>query len=363
MHQMNDALKNMLDNGVLTEDAKSAINEAWEKQLNEARESVRVEIREEFANRYEHDKSVMVKALDKMVTETLKKEITEFQQDKKTLTEQRIKFATEMKSKGSNFDKFLTKRLAEDILEFRKDQKLVKESQNKLENFVFAQLAKEIKEFATDKREVVETKVRLVSEAKSQLNNLKKSFVARSGKAIKEAVTSHLKKELSQLREDIDVAKRNSFGRKIFEAFASEFSTSQLNENAELRKLTGIITQTNAKLAMAQKAVNEKQAVLESREKQIRSLKENKEREGVMNELLGTLNKEKRVVMSELLESVKTNSLRNAFDKYLPAVLNNRQTQKASVLTESKKIVTGNKTANTNEDNIIDIKRLAGLTN
>ena len=228
---------------------------------------------------------------------------------------------------------------------------------------MFAQLAKEIKEFATDKREVVETKVRLVSEAKSQLNNLKKSFVARSGKAIKEAVTSHLKKELSQLREDIDVAKRNSFGRKIFEAFASEFSTSQLNENAELRKLTGIITQTNAKLAMAQKAVNEKQAVLESREKQIRSLKENKEREGVMNELLGTLNKEKRVVMSELLESVKTNSLRNAFDKYLPAVLNNRQTQKASVLTESKKIVTGNKTANTNEDNIIDIKRLAGLTN
>jgi hypothetical protein len=361
MHQMNDALKNMLDNGVLTEDAKSAINEAWEKQLNEARESVRVEIREEFANRYEHDKGVMVKALDKMVTETLKKEIVEFQHDKKALTEQRVKFATEMKSKGSNFDKFLTKRLAEEILEFRKDQKQVKESQNRLESFVFKQLAKEIKEFAVDKRAVVDTKVKLVSEAKAQLNSLKKAFVARSGKAVKEAVTSHLKKELSQLREDIDVAKRNSFGRKIFEAFASEFSTSQLNENAELRKLTDVVAKTNAKLAQAQKAVTEKQAVLESREKQIRKLAENQERGNVMNELLDSLNKEKRVVMSELLEGVKTNSLRSAFDKYLPSVLNSRQVQKASVLTESKKVVTGNKTAKANEDNIIDIKRLAGL--
>jgi hypothetical protein len=42
----------------------------------------------------------------------------------------------------------------------------------------------------------------------------------------------------------------------------------------------------------------------------------------VLNELLAPLNRDKRSVMVELLESVKTPHLRNAFNKYLPTVLN-----------------------------------------
>jgi hypothetical protein len=69
--------------------------------------------------------------------------------------------------------------------------------------------------------------------------------------------------------------------------------------------------------------------------------------------------------MTELLESVKTDSLRTAFEKYLPAVLNEDRsvTARKAVITESKSEVTGNKTAKNVEEksNIIDIKRLAGL--
>ena len=36
-----------------------------------------------------------------------------------------------------------------------------------------------------------------------------------------------------ELKEDIDVARNNDFGRKIFEAFASEYATSYLNEKSE----------------------------------------------------------------------------------------------------------------------------------
>jgi vacuolar-type H+-ATPase subunit I/STV1 len=183
---------------------------------------------------------------------------------------------------------------------------------------------------------------------------------------VEEAVTKQLKGELSQLKEDISTAKRNSFGRKIFEAFASEFSATQLNESAELRKLYDIIKQKDAMLAEAQQTVTEKETVLESQQKQIRVLNERREREGVMSELLTSLNKEKRVVMRQLLESVKTDNLRTAFEKYLPAVLNEdrRVTTKKTVITESKTEVTGNKTAKGNDEksnNIIDIKRLAGL--
>ena len=72
--------------------------------------------------------------------------------------------------------------------------------------------------------------------------------------------------------------------------------------------------------------------------------------------------------MSDLLESVQTNKLRSVYDKYLPAVLNEKKVspaQSAKVLTEGRKTVTGDKTAKPNvqydTDNVVDIKRLAGL--
>ena len=89
-----------------------------------------------------------------------------------------------------------------------------------------------------------------------------------------------------------------------------------------------------------------------------------------MNSLLGTLNDEKRELMKTLLESVQTGKLEVAFNKYLPAVLNNGTAQPAKkTLTESVVVeATGDKTAKkpievdpTLEDNVIDIKRLAGL--
>jgi hypothetical protein len=72
---MFDAIKPLLESGIINEETSQAINEAWESKLNEAREQVRAELREEFAQRYEHDRYVMVEALDKMVSEGLKTEI------------------------------------------------------------------------------------------------------------------------------------------------------------------------------------------------------------------------------------------------------------------------------------------------
>jgi hypothetical protein len=101
---MLDALKPLLDSGVLNEETRSAINEAWATKLTEAREQIRSEIREEFAGRYEHDKSVMVEAIDRMVTEALQAEIAEFQADKQAIAEHRVRIVSEMKTKSARFD-------------------------------------------------------------------------------------------------------------------------------------------------------------------------------------------------------------------------------------------------------------------
>ena len=91
---MLDAIKPLLDSGLINEDVSRELNEAWETKLNETREQVRVELREESAQRYEHDKTVMVEALDRMVTEGLNAEIEAVVAEKRQLAEDRVRFQT-----------------------------------------------------------------------------------------------------------------------------------------------------------------------------------------------------------------------------------------------------------------------------
>jgi len=362
-----DALKPLVDSGIINEETKTAINEAWESKLNEAREQIRTEMREEFAGRYEHDKGVMVEALDKMVTESLQSELREFVEEKQQLAADRVRFNKHMQEAAGKFDSFLVSKLAEEIKELREDRKLSKGATQRLEQFVIRALAEEIQEFAKDKQDVVETKVRLVSEAKAKLTELQKQFVAQSANLVKESVGKNLAAELTQLKEDIKIARENNFGRRIFETFASEFAITHLNENSELAKMRKEIEAKDQLIAEAKKAEAEKATLVESKDREIRMIKESQERKQTLDELMKPLNKEKQSVMMSLLENVQTPKLKSAFEKYLPAVLNNSAAPKAEkqVLSESRKEVTGDKSAKvsveTDHTNVIEIKRLAGL--
>ncbi len=367
---MLDAIKPLLDSGIINESTQQAINEAWEARLSEAKEAVRAELREEFAQRYQHDKQVMVEALDKMVTESLSAELSEFQQEKQALAEDRVKFKVHMNESAKKFNDFMVGKLAEEIQELRKDRKVYENSIGKLESFVIRALAEEIKEFEQDKQAVVETKVRLIANAKEKLSELQQQFVTRSAALVKEAVAKNLESELTQLKEDIQIARENMFGRRLFEAFASEFAVTHLNENKEIQKLQSALSEKEQLIAEARRQAEEKAALVESKESEIRVIKESAERKSIMADLLKPLSKEKAAVMSELLESVQTAKLQNAYEKYLPAVLNSKASvatpaPQKQVIAESRVEVTGDKTAKPAAEqvdtNVIDLKRLAGL--
>ena len=108
--------------------------------------------------------------------------------------------------------------------------------------------------------------------------------------------------------------------------------------------------------------------IVESKEKEIKVIKESTERKEILANLLKPLNKEKATIMSDLLESVQTGKLQSAYEKYLPAVLNNTAkpaAQPKAMLAESRVEVTGDKSATPqveeNIHNVFEIKRLAGL--
>ena len=172
------------------------------------------------------------------------------------------------------------------------------------------------------------------------------------------------KDPMPKLKEDIEAARRSEFGRKLFEAFAAEYQTSYLNEKSETSKLLKVIDMKDKAMQEAAKAVVNAEKILESKQLEIRALKESQMRKEIMNELLKPLNSEQRLIMSELMESVKTSKLNESFEKYLPAVIAGKAPQKRQALVEAKEI-TGNKISTTNrssdDSNIIDMRRLAGL--
>ena len=210
-----DALKTLFENDVVSEDIKAEIEGAWNAKIQENKMQVTAELREEFAKKYEHDKSTMVEAIDSMLSERLAEEIAEFTEDRKQLAEAKAKYSVAMRENANLLKRFVSESLVKEISELRADKKAMAESYAKLEEFVVESLAGEIAEFNEDKKDLAETKVRLVREAKSHFAKVKANFIERSATAVSEMVGKSLKGEIAALKEDIDAARSNDFGRKI----------------------------------------------------------------------------------------------------------------------------------------------------
>ena len=364
---MLDALKSLFESNVISEEIQAELEKAFETRISESREVMTQQLREEFSQKYEHDKQVMIEAVDTMITDQLAQEIVEFTEDRNQLAEMKVKYATKMKADADTMKEFVTRQLASEVLELHEDQKTMAGKFGMLETFVVEALAQEIAEFYKDKQDLAETKVRLVREGREQLAKVKESFVQRAAEMVDTLVTEGLTTEITSLKEDIESARRADFGRKLFEAFAAEYQTSYLNEKSETAKLLKVIDLKTAEVMEAQAHVVMAQKVIESKKAESQSLKESIERKQNMNELLSPLNREQQGIMTELMESVKTSRLVESFDKYLPAVVAGKAPQKQrQALTEAKEI-TGNKVSNTTRssesenNNIVDIRRLAGL--
>ena len=369
----NEILANLLETGVLSEEASTQIKEALDKKLSEAREEITAELREEFAQKFEHDKSVIVEAMDNMLINSIKTEMEEFKSDREALIAERVAYKKAISEHAKLLEKFIASRLATEVKELRADRAKVNENLQETKKFVVKQLSRELAEFHNDKRELVNTKVRLVAEGKNILNKTKDSFIKRSAELVENTIKNSLRSEMKNLKEDIVQAKENEFGRKVFEAFSGEFMASQLNEGTEVAKMNKKLDESANKVAELEKVIADKDADIEGAKKAQRILEDKMNRKEVLSGLLAPLGKEKATVMSDLLESVKTSNLQTAFKKYLPAVLDEKNVstkEETQTLTEGKVTeITGDREVATHVESqssgsdaeIIQLKKLAGL--
>jgi len=170
---MLDALKTLFENDVVSEEVRAEIEGAWESKIKENRQQATAELREEFAKKYEHDKSTMVEAIDAMISERLAEEIAEFADDRKQLAEAKAKYAVKMREDAKLMQKFVMESLKSEVTELHEDQKAIADKFSMLENFIVDALAKEIAEFHEDKKDLAETKVKLIKEAKNKFAEVK----------------------------------------------------------------------------------------------------------------------------------------------------------------------------------------------
>ena len=413
--ELRESLATELRSSIEQEVKESLTEQVKEFVTVELQESIKNQLREEYAQKYEHDKAEMATAVEAFVTDRLQSELLEFAEDRQGLIDARDGYVRRMSRDSKALETFVLQSLHREIADLKEDrQKLIK-SVEALESFVVESLSKEIAEFYQDKRELaeakvryvreqretiqkfedfveehkatlikesrnrvreyendlVETKVRLIKENRERFETVKKQFIKRTAGLVEDVVVEGLNREITQLREDIERAAQNDFGRRIFESFASEFAVCHVNERAEQSKLRKALKEHKEQIERLSKEVQKNRTLVESKEREVARAQENARRKEIISELVSPLTADKRRVMKDLLESVQTDRLRNAFDRYLPTVLDNQPMQSKTTLVESvtTKVlntseVTGDKEITSGEKTpaeINEIRKLAGL--
>ena len=361
----------LLEGAGLSDEARVAIQEAWDSKLSEARDELTAELREEFAQRYEHDKGLIVEAMDNFITTKVEAEIQELAEDRNALAEQQVKYRKAVSEHAKLLDKFVTQAVAKEVNELRADRQRVAEHVSKLDEFVSEQLAEELKEFHEDKKALVEQKVKMVREGKKQLAEAKQDFLKKAVNKVESVINNVLSEEVKSFRKDITSARENDFGRRIFEAFANEYNTSYLNEAKEIKGVQKKLAQMEKALNEAKQEIAERDTAKQLVESKLRVAEDRYSRKEKLDELMRPLGKEKKEIMSDLLESVKTEKLEESFNKYLPSVLEDAPRAKRNITESVTKEHTGDKKASAkagaddNTDSVVDIdaiRKLAGLS-
>lgn len=412
-----DNITKILGNDKLPPEIVNALQEAFDKKVEEVREQTEMSMREEFSRRYDHDKNNLVEAIDRMLTDVVEKHTAEKVEAVKKMNEARNNYKKAIKESRKNFKTKLdeqsvvaraavSSKLKEEVQKLREaKQAITQERMNyadklsavkeslavdyakrikKIDEFVVRNVEKELKEFLVDHKALVVTRAKLVSESRKKLKETQSRFVKEAAKKVERKINETLGREMTQLHEDLEKNRQNMFGRKIFEAVAAEFMSSYLAEGTEIRKLQNVLESKETELTEAKGKLTEAQKESQIFSRKVKLAEDKASRTKIMSELLSNLRGEKRQVMEGMLETVRTEALRESFNKLLPVVIdetvrsNSKPTTKTALQgernrTQSTVVTGGNRSSNrlaeaiemevdSIDPDLAQVIRLAGLT-
>lgn len=292
---MDEILQKLLSSELLSEEAKAEISTKWTEAVEDYKSSIREEVSLEVRN-----------------------EIAEqWQSERDSLIE--------------NVETFVSKQLEEEIAELKADIERFRDLE--------AEYAERIVE---EKHAMAE---QLSDELEQLIDKMDAFFELR------------LQEEFEELREDLDVVKQNEFGRRIFEAFATEFGRSYVDEDSLQSKLS----------AVSEKLEDAEQTIAKLEEEQAKMVREAK-----LEKILSSLQGKKKEQMAFVLANVETARLEEAYNHFIGRVLKEEtsgtKSEADQTLNESTSVVTGDESVETpasrqqaDHDKYAHLKRLAGI--
>lgn len=302
-----DMLSKLFENDMLSEESKQEITEAFRKILEDAKVEQEKSLRAEFAERYDQDKVTFAEAVEQFIADRMEKEIQEFHADMKGLAEQRMKYVNAQAVMKEQAQAAIRKRLA--IFEKAMQRALVRET----------------KELHEDLKVSRKAHLNSIQEVKAQAEADRAAFRTKGAKVLENIITVKLESQIQSLQEDIEKAKQNDFGARIYEAFIGEARRMFFNTNKEIR---GLLKQINEQQRSheAEKAqliayVNEARSIAKKAISENQTIKESSQRSQIESRLLGALPPAARSKMKTLLEASAVADMEKTFKKFAPTIL------------------------------------------
>jgi len=182
---------------------------------------------------------------------------------------------------------------------------------------------------------------------------------------------------LDELRGDIKAAREADFGRDIYESFMTTFRRQFFDSSKEFRAITDQLkearAENNSVKQKAWKLVKETRARANAAEGKTKQIQESVVRTQAITKMLKPLSGSTQLKMKHILEATATSKLATTYWKLLPEMLN--EAKRSTANTRSRKIedtvvelktggqksLTESKATTEEDDEIVDIKRLAGM--
>jgi len=290
---MDEILQKLLSSELLSEEAKAEISTQWTTAVDGFKQSVRESVTLEVRNE---------------------------------LAEQ---WATERDALVEKVDTFVAEKLMEEITELKAD----------IESFRDLE--------AEHAAKIVEEKHVMAEQLAAELDQLVDKMDA--------FFELRLTEEIAELKEDLEVVTQNDFGRRIFEAFATEFQRSHIDEESVAAKLQAATLKLEDATAAISKLEGQNAKMV---------------RESKLEKILSPLSGKKREQMAFVLQNVETNRLEEAYNHFIGRVLKEDApaTQPAAdkqPLNEgATTVVTGDEqapAAQKTQDKFAQLRKLAGM--
>lgn len=360
---------------ISSSEAKNAFNELMRQKVAEIRKEVRQEVFEELSKQSKQDKQNIIESLNIVANQAVAEEkkkndihrknlikeklsLQEAKNNMNKVIEDRVALVKEQYAKKleesvksiksklmeqkidfiNKASDFINEMMKKQVMETRNNSKQLAESLDKFGKFVSDQIKEQVKERKEEIKSLDALRVRLVKENDSKLASAKKKFFAEAADKMEKFTNSAIAREIKQFRKDIAESRKNSFGKKLYEAFEQEFAIKFFNENKVVSSMMDSVKSSQAKLKQANK--NLEQDLMETKKQMsnLTKINESLSREKIISDSISHLTKEKQNMIKNLVKDVTTERLQESINKYIPMILSNKS-EKMINKNESNKVL------------------------